>query len=246
MVRANPVDDGLAELFIKTVQGDYSPESCALVAGKLEPSNQPVAWHARPNLALLSKYLRVAPILPVAIEEWLVALFDQDYATWGGRDDRVCRVKEIRRRKRGRTRNAGFPTWASSLPSETQQAFVVRKSSMPQVGEVDDLTILSRVLDENRPLPTPICQWLADMFDPVSTFAFRIRTLTRRIEGSKPIGANPWAWGPNAARMVLRRREQGTSRKTATYDVAKELDIPFDTVAYAVDLAARTAPPPKK
>ena len=234
--RANSVDDDLAELFIRTVQGDYSPVSCAVLIDKLGLSDQPVARHAKPDLALLSKYLRVAPTLPLAIEEWLITLFYQDPAVWDGRDDRICRVKEIRRRRRGRPWNARCPTWASSLPLGTGQAFEALKISMPDDRQFDDLTILSLALDRNRPLSKPIRDWLAETFDPDSRSDFRIRTITRRIEGSKAIGPNPSGWAHEAAREVASLRNQGMSRKSATYDVAIRLKKPFGTVAYAVDL----------
>ena len=246
MDHANPLDEDLAGLFITTVQGDYSPESCVLLEDRLVLSDQPVARHAKPNLTLLSNYLRAAPILPIAIEEWLIALFNQDRATWDGRDDRICRVKEIRRRSRGRPRKVGYPAWAASLPLETRQTFEALKSSMPQEEDLDDLTILSFVMDRNSPLSTPVREWLAETFDPNSKSDFRIRTITRRIEGTKPIGLNPSAWRNDAAREVSTLRKNGMSRKSATYDVAIRLGKPFGTVAYAVDLATDAAAEQKK
>jgi hypothetical protein len=242
----NLVDADLAGLFIKTVQGDYSLESCVVLGDKLVKSDQPVAWHAEPNLTLLSRYLRATSTLPSAIEEWLIALFNQNYATWGGRDDRICRVKEIRRRGRGRPWNARYPTWASSLPSETLQAFEGLKNSKTEEGEFDDLTIFSLVLARNRPLSSPVREWLAETFNPESEFDFRIRAVTRRMEGSKPIGPNPSGWRHDAVREVMKLRKQGMSRKSATCEVAISLNKPFDTVAYAVDLGPDTHPSRKK
>lgn len=246
MDRADSFDDELAEVFIKTVQGDYSPKSCVVAAGKLTFSDRPVAWHATPNLALLSQYLRSPQKLPVAIEDWLIALFNQESAIWGGRDDRICRVKDIRRRKRGRPWNPRYPTWSSSLPSKTLQAFEVLKSSETDERECDDLTILSFVLDRSCPLSTPIREWLAELFDPDSIFDFRVKAITRRTEGSKPIGHNPDWWGREAAREVARLQQQGMSRTSATHQVAINLRKPFGTVANAVDLLPGTNPPRKK
>ena len=246
MEKTKSVDSDLAALFITTVQGDYSPASCVVLGNKLVRSDEPVAWHAEPNLTLLSQYLRATSTLPIAIEEWLIALFNQNYATWGGRDDRICRVKEIRRRRRGRPWNERYPTWTSSLPSETLQAFQALKNSTTEVGEFDDLTILSLVLNRNGPLSAPVRKWLAETFDPDSKFDFRIKAITRRTEGSKPIGLNPIGWRHEAVREVTRLRKQGMSRKSATCEVAINLNKPFDTVAYAVDLGPDTSPPHKK
>ena len=101
-------DTELVKLFITTVQGDFSPESCVVVNGAIARSDSPIARATKPTLALLAQLLRSATPLPEQIETWVIELFNQQ-------GNSTSRIKEIRRRNAGRPWSPRYVTWFDSL-----------------------------------------------------------------------------------------------------------------------------------
>lgn len=187
--------DELAKLFITTVQGDFSPESCVLIKGALAHSEKPIPRATQPNLSLLAQLLRSTTPLPEQIETWVVELFNQQ-------GDSTCRVKEIRRRKAGRPWNPRYRSWFDSLPTDTREAAMSIRNALADAGCTSDFCALHLALQNSRPLSLSQRAWLADIFAPASHFDFQVRTLVRRRRGAKPIGLNPSWFGWEAALKV--------------------------------------------
>ncbi len=192
---ARATNDELASLFITTVQGDFSPESCVLIKGALARSEKPIPRAAQPNLSLLAQLLRSTTQLPEKIETWVVELFNQQ-------GNSTCRVKEIRRRKAGRPWNPRYLSWLDSLPADTREAAMSIRNALADAGCTNDFYALHLTLQNSRPLSLSQRAWLADIFAPASPFDFQVRTLVRRRRGAKPIGLNPCWFGWEAARKV--------------------------------------------
>ena len=228
MRSADTAQDSLeiAELFIATVQGDFSLESCAIEAGELVKSSQPIPRRSKANFALAAQILRTLAPLPDAIEQWVINLFDQRTADLYMREDWesvTYRIKEIRRRRKGRPWNPLYTDWVSSLPADTLNAVEALRSNLAEIL-TDDLTALCIAFANKRPLSAADRAWLADLFDPASQFDFQInaRTFVRRNRGAKAIGPNPAWFGWEASRRVADLLRDGVLWKTAIWQIAKE------------------------
>lgn len=188
-------DDELARLFITTVQGDNSPESCVVVNGVLERSPKAIARATKPNLAILEQLLRSTRPLPEQIETWMIELFNQQ-------SNSTYRVKEILRRKAGRPWNPRYKTWFDSLPVETFEMARSIRSTLADAGCPDDFFAVYLAFKNCRPLSPSQRAWLTEIFAPKSQFDFQVRTIVRRIRGAKPIGLNLSWFGWEAAHKV--------------------------------------------
>ena len=208
--------DELAELFIATVQGDFSPDSCAVVNGALVRADKPIPRAAQPDLALLSKLLRSPSPLPERIETWVIELFNQQ-------GDSGCRVKEIRRRTAGRPWAPRFASWLDSLPADILDVAMQVRSPLAKAGYISDFDALYFALVDRRPLSANARAWLADIFSSKSRFDFQVRTIVRRTRGAKPIGLNPTWFGWEAARKVEALLKE-TYWEAAIAQVAEEYD----------------------
>lgn len=206
--------DELAALFITTVQGDFSPESCIVLNGALVRSDKPIARAAKPDLALLAQLLGSSAQLPEQIETWLIELFNQQGTS-------ACRAKEIRRRAAGRPWHPRFETWFDSLPAETLEIASSTKSSLRDAGYPNDFCALHISIKNSRPLSPGQRAWFTDIFDPNSLFDFQVRTIVRRVRGAKPIGLNPSWFGWEAACKVEELLEE-TFWEAAIAQIAKE------------------------
>jgi hypothetical protein len=205
-------NEDLAELFIATVQGEFSANSCAFINAKLVRVHEPIARGAPVNLSLAASFVRHPAPLPESIEQWLISLFDQrvpdpSVTLFAGAS--ACRIREIRRRRRGRPRNPRYLDWIGSLPSGARADFEFTKSETPPM-DYDDLTMLHLVLIRRRPLQMADRKWIADILDPASGFDFQVntRTFVRRLRGAKPVGFDPGWYGWDAAREVEELLEQ--------------------------------------
>ena len=96
----------------------------------------------------------------------------------------ACRVKAIERRKRGNPKSARYAHWIESLPAETRQRMIAVKQKLADSLAVDDFTLLYLTL-KDRPLSPDDRAWLADVFDPASSFDFQIKEIVRRRSGRK-------------------------------------------------------------
>lgn len=110
-----------------------------------------------------------------------------------------------------------------SLPHATRIAVEALRSELAEVSD-DNLTLLSIVLADMRPLSAENRTWLADVFDPCSTFDFQInaRTLVRRFPGARSAGPNRSWFGWEAAPKVDEMLKSGVRWKRAIWVVAQE------------------------
>lgn len=224
-VEASLDHEELAKLFIATAQGDVSIKSCVVQDGQLLSSEEAIGRRWGPNLAIVAQLLRATTPLPDVIEQWLVSLFDQHKTAQDGVkpwEASTCRIKEIRRRRRGRPRNPRYTHWVNSLPDATRIAVEALKSDFAEV--TDNLTMLGIALANVGPLSAENRTWLADVFDPYSTFDFQVnaRTFVRRNSGTKPIGPNPNWFGWAAGAEFEKKLQNGVLWKEAKWEIARE------------------------
>lgn len=139
----------------------------------------------------------------------------------------ACRVKAIERRKRGNPKNARYTHWTESLPVKTRMRMQVIKLNLTDTPPVNDFTLLYLTL-KDRSLSAHDRVWLADIFDPASSFDFQVKEILRRQPGREPANETLSPQMRKAAEEIERRcvedkrkpPSERTGLKKIVYEVA--------------------------